>query len=368
MKKLFLLLGASVLYLLSVQSTYALEYHRGIVTEVTQQGELTQDDQEMGYQTLQVASDQETFSVMHGTPEQPLETERLLELGDRVVVVGDGIDEVTYAIADVYRLPSLVVLGLCFTLIVAVVAGRRGVLAIVGMVVSLVLLTTQLLPFLLQGGNPLWGSVLLAFVLSSITVPLSHGVSRRSLLGLLAMYLSLTLVIILSMVVVDAVQLFGFGSEEAAFLQFGQTAVISTQGLLLGGIVLGALGVLDDICIAQVGIVFELKRANQSFGFRELYARSMEVGRDHVASLVNTLILAYAGANSALFVLLATSSETPLWVQLNSELLAEEIVRTLVGSIGLVVAVPLTSALAALFVQRSDVSFLQPSSHAPHSH
>jgi uncharacterized membrane protein len=154
---------------------------------------------------------------------------------------------------------------------------------------------------------------------------------------------------------VKAAQLVGLGSEEAYFLQFTDTARINLQGLLLGGILLGALGVLDDITVSQVSIVYELFDAKKNISWLELYERGLAVGKDHVASLVNTLVLAYAGANLPLFLLLVLNTQTPTWVSLNSDILVEEIIRTIAGSIGLVLAVPLSTFLAAQIVTRRKV-------------
>jgi uncharacterized membrane protein len=125
------------------------------------------------------------------------------------------------------------------------------------------------------------------------------------------------------------------------------------RGLLLGGIILGALGVLDDITTAQAAAVDELHRANPSLDARELYRRGLSVGREHITALVNTLFLAYAGASLPLFILFTIYNEVPVWVALNSEFVAEEVVRTLVGSMALILAVPITTAAAATIVSRS---------------
>ncbi|MCA9370249.1 YibE/F family protein, partial [Candidatus Woesebacteria bacterium] len=225
-----------------------------------------------------------------------------------------------------------------------------------------------LVPYMLAGGSPFIGSLVVAVVVSVITVLLSHGCNTKSLLALIGMNASLLLVVVLAAFSVKAATLLGFGSEEASFLQLGETVRINPQGLLLGGIVLGALGVLDDICIAQTAVVLELKKANTLFTFQQLFKRAMNIGKDHVASLVNTLMLAYAGANMALLVLISIDSTTPLWVRLNSELIAEEVVRTIVGSIGLVLAVPITTFLTALYVQHRSLDSISSSAHEHHSH
>jgi uncharacterized membrane protein len=268
-------------------------------------------------------------------------------------------------IADRYRLPTLGwILGGFFVLVLAV-SGWRGGLSIVGMGVSLVVLALYVVPQIMSGGNPLTVSMIGAFVIAALTVYLSHGFSVKSHLAFVSMMVTLLAVALLAHTAVELAQLTGFGSEEAGFLAYGATASINLQGLLLGGILLGALGVLDDICVSQISTVIELRRANAKWKLHELYAAGMRVGRDHVASLVNTLVLAYAGANLPLFILFSLAQDTPAWVHLNSELLAEEIVRTLVGSIGLVLAVPLTTLLVSIWAERAKVL---PSGGHSHSH
>jgi uncharacterized membrane protein len=147
--------------------------------------------------------------------------------------------------------------------------------------------------------------------------------------------------------IVGLAHLSGRGSDEALFLQTGYLETVNLRGLLLGGIVLGALGVLDDITTAQAAAVEEISRADPGLGVRDLYRRGLSVGREHITSLVNTLVLAYAGASLPLFILFTLNTNQPLWVTLNSEFVAEEIARTIIGSLALTLAVPITTALAA---------------------
>jgi uncharacterized membrane protein len=156
---------------------------------------------------------------------------------------------------------------------------------------------------------------------------------------------------LLATVTIAAARLTGVASEDAAVLQVLSTEQLSASGLLLGGIIIGALGVLDDVTVAQASAVFELRSANRLLGPLDLYRRAMNVGRDHIAATVNTLVLAYAGASLPLLMLLAVQGE-PLAIQVNREFIAIEIVRSLVGSIGLVAAVPLTTVIAAFTVSR----------------
>ena len=214
-------------------------------------------------------------------------------------------------------------------------------------------------------------SLIGAAAIATITIYLSHGFNWHSHLALVSMLSTLLAVAGLSFIAVRFGQFAGLGSEEAYFLQFSETARINLQGLFLGGILLGALGILDDICIAQISTVFQLKSVSPKLSFDELYHRGLVVGKDHVASLVNTLVLAYAGANLPLFILFTLNRSVPFWVTLNNEIIAEEVIRTLVGSIGLVLAVPIATILAAYAAEKIPLEKLDAlhvrSGHA-HSH
>lgn len=192
-------------------------------------------------------------------------------------------------------------------------------------------------------------SMIGALVIALFSIYLAHGLNRRTTIALISTLLTLGIASGLAILFVKAGKLFGLGSEEAFYIQqLGSLADLNLQGLLLGGIILGALGVLDDITTAQTAAVYEIKRANSALTVRELYNRGISVGREHISSLVNTLFLAYAGASLPLFLFFTVGGSTqPLWVTLNSEFIAEEVVRTLVGSIALMLAVPITTFLAA---------------------
>ena len=156
----------------------------------------------------------------------------------------------------------------------------------------------------------------------------------------------------LSIISVSLAKLSGAAQEEASYLHLEALPTLDLRGLLLGGIIIGALGILDDVTTAQVAVVDELKKANPSLSHGELYRRGISVGQEHIASLINTLVLAYAGASFPLLLVFALDKTIPLWVSLNAEFIAEEVVRTLVGSIALVFAVPISTFLAAYFFSR----------------
>jgi uncharacterized membrane protein len=149
-------------------------------------------------------------------------------------------------------------------------------------------------------------------------------------------------------------KLSGMGTEDAYNLLLGSSKAINLHGLLLGGIIIGALGVLDDTTTTQSTTIAELSEANPSYSMKELFNKGMVIGREHIASLVNTLVLAYAGAAMGIFIFIILTLQTksqPWWVIFNSEVIAEEVVRTLAGSLGLILAVPITTLIASFFAK-----------------
>ena len=188
------------------------------------------------------------------------------------------------------------------------------------------------------------------FVLMAATFYLIHGWTIKAHTAALATLAALMLTAALAGLSVGVARLSGLGSEEALFLTQFADAGLNVRGLLLASILIGALGVLDDLTINQISVVFELRQANPDLAMRSLYRRAMVIGQDHIAATVNTLVLAYVGASLPLL-LLFTLFEEPFFSALNRAVIAEEVVRTLVGEIGLIAAVPIATALAAA-VQR----------------
>ncbi len=234
--------------------------------------------------------------------------------------------------------------------IVAVVGlGRwQGLRSLLGLAASLAVLITFVLPAILDGSSPLAVALVGSAVIAVLALYLAHGVNAWTTTALLGTFTSLALVGVLGSVFVDAAQFSGLADEEATFLQI-TAGQIDLRGLLLGGIVIGALGVLDDVTVTQVSAVWELHGAQPGFRRWDLYRSALRIGRDHIASTVNTLVLAYAGASLPLF-LLFTQADQGLGDVINGESVAVEVVRALAGSIGLVASVPLTTALAVLVV------------------
>ncbi|MBI4096841.1 MAG: YibE/F family protein [Candidatus Levybacteria bacterium] len=282
--------------------------------------------------------------------------EKKVRPGDTVILskLQNPDKKTVYRVADLYRLPSIVTIILGFFVLVTLIAGKKGIGAILGMIISLVIIIYFIVPHILSGQNPLFISIVGAIAILGLTMFLSHGFSRATLVALSSTVLSLVLCGIFGALFVGFSRLSGLGSEDIYSLQQGFAGTINFQGLLLGGIIIGALGVLDDVTTTQSATIFTLFETDHKLTFANLFKKGMVVGREHIASLVNTLVLAYAGASIGIFIflLLALQQNTqPLWVILNSEVITEEIVRTIAGSIGLVLAVPITTLLAAFFAK-----------------
>ena len=257
-----------------------------------------------------------------------------------------------YYFQDYQRGKPLLILGVLFAVVVVALSRWRGVMALLGTVISLVILVVFVLPSILEGNNPLAVAVVGGSAVMFVALYLAHGMNARTTTAVLGTVTSLTLTGVLALIFVGAANFSGFGSEETVYLQISAQQVNLT-GLLLGGIIIGTLGVLDDVTVTQASAVWELRTANPSYTALDLYRSALRIGRDHIASTVNTLVLAYAGASLPLLVVF-TLAERPLGTVLTGEIIAEEIVRTLVGSIGLVASVPITTGLAAMVASRDE--------------
>lgn len=354
---------------------------RARVLSIEEHGEITLGDQRQTYQLVRVevlAGDYQgqQFSVELGLGSLR-SSDYLLEPGDVILVSLQPIagQAPVAAFADFVRGPSLAGLLGIFVLFVLVVSGWKGVRGLLGMIVSFAVLLVFVLPQILAGRDPVLISIIGSAFLLAATLYLVHGWTFKSHTAVLSTILALIITGLLAISFVRIARLSGLGSEEAIFLIQAGPQTLNLRGLLLGGIIIGALGVLDDLIISQVSVVFELHQANPSLGWRSLYRRAMVIGQDHIAATVNTLVLAYVGASLPLLLLFTVYGE-PLGVAVNRELVSEEIVRTLVGSLGLMAAVPIATSLAASVVLRFEglqkrYGWLGPlsiGSHTGHSH
>lgn len=270
--------------------------------------------------------------------------------GDKVIVLSvPGMDSSQFVIVDFVRRDGLLFLFIIFA-IAAVGIGRKwGLASLVGMAYSFFVIFKFLLPQIVQGNDPVFSAIIASSFIVPVTFYLSHGVNRKTHIAIGSTIMTLILTGVLAVAFIEITYLTGFAAEEAVFLE--NIAAINMKGILLAGIIIGVLGILDDITISQASIVEELHDANSKASPAELYGRAMKVGRDHISSLINTLVLVYTGASLPLLLLFYESSRSFSEI-INIEMVADEIVRTLVGSIGLILAVPLTTFIASFLVKR----------------
>ncbi|MFE4617940.1 YibE/F family protein [Streptomyces sp. NPDC056747] len=275
---------------------------------------------------------------------------RQLHEGQRVVVAyaPDAPRDLQYSVTDVNRKIPLAVLAGIFAIVVVLVGRMKGVMALIALAASFLVLTFFILPAILEGSNPLVVAVVGSSAIMLIALYMCHGLSARTSVAVLGTLISLMLIGLLGSFFIEWAALSG-NTDDNTGLIHGLYPDIDMSGLLLAGIIIGSLGVLDDVTVTQTSAVWELHQADPDMGPRALYRAAIRIGRDHIASVVNTLVLAYAGAALPLL-LLFSIAQSSMGTVANSELVAEEIVRTLVGSIGLVASVPVTTVLAALVV------------------
>ena len=284
-----------------------------------------------------------------------------LEVGDELRVIrtdlGPGQPPGTtegpaWALSDFERRAPMLWLAIAFAALVIAFGRLRGALSLIGLAASLGVVVAFIVPAILDGTEPLAVAVVGSLAVMLLTIPLAHGLGPKCLAAMLGTTASLVLVALLALVFTELTNLTGLASEEPTLLSINDVDV-SFKGLLLAGMVIGALGVLDDVTVSQASTVLALRRANPGLRFGELYSRAIEVGRDHVSATVNTLVLAYVGASLPVLLIFG-SGELGFVEAVNVELVAQEVVATLVGSIGLIAAVPITTALAARLVSVDD--------------
>jgi uncharacterized membrane protein len=251
----------------------------------------------------------------------------------------------SYSIVDFQRSTQLWLLAAAFALAVIAFGRWRGLTALAGLAVTFAVLLFFIVPAILDGRSPLLVAIVGAAAIMLTVLYLTHGFHVTTSVAVLGTLASLTITAALSSAVTAGIHLSGVADETSNYLTITQGDV-NMRGLLLAGIVIGSLGVLDDVTVTQSVTVTELARANPAYGFRPLYAAATRVGRAHIASVINTIVLAYAGASLPLMLLFAAGT-TPAGELLTSELIAQELVRSAVGTIGLITAVPITTALAA---------------------
>ncbi len=259
----------------------------------------------------------------------------------------DGTD--FYTATDPYRLPAIYFFVGLFVFLVFCFGGKQGIRGLIALVGSIFVILYILLPGILHGYPPLLLCMAACSFIIIIGSYLTHGINKTTTAAVVGMIVTILITGILAYAAVHFTRLSGYSSEEAVYLNFNTHGVVDFSGLLLGGIMIGLLGVLYDAAIGQAVAVEELKSAAEHFSRKMIYNKANRIGREHIGALVNTLAIAYVGASLPLLLLYATSS-TNITIMLNQEIFATEIIRIMIGSIGLVLAVPITTVIAVLML------------------
>ncbi len=263
--------------------------------------------------------------------------------GSSIVVGLSGLSD-AFQYYSYYRLPMLAVLIALFAGLVMLIGRRKGARSLIGLAASIVVIVGILLPMIMAGMNPFWTSLLAASIIAIVTILLSQGWNKRAVVALICIGSVLTVVALATVVTIKMLALSGFVDETSYYISLGNSS-IDLAGLLAGGIIIATVGALDDIVTTQIATVAELRQENHSLDRRTVFVKASRVGAEHIASLVNTLALVYVGAALPLIV---TNSSGILHVFpfINSEFIATEVVRIILVSTGLVIAVPVSTALA----------------------
>lgn len=339
------------------------DFQKAKVIKILEEGEKEIFDQQRSYQLVEVKiidgkEEGKIFTINHGDRIN-LKDYQKVSTGETVVLYRGGFDEQIddFQIIDKYRLDNLSFFVILFFILVLIVSRLKGLGSILGLIISFFIIIKFIVPQILAGADPVLITITGASAIMLATIYLSHGLSFKTTVALISTIITLIITGLISIALLASTKLTGLGDEAAYGLTLGpQTSNINFQGLLLGGIIIGALGVLDDVTTTQTATVFELKKTDQNLKLWQLFKKGMVVGKEHISSLVNTLFLAYTGVSlPLLLILILNPSNTPLWFILNNEPIAQELVRTIAGSMGLILAVPITTFLAAYFFTKKRV-------------
>lgn len=276
-------------------------------------------------------------------------------------------DREFFVYADFERRPVLAVVFLAFVAMLLFFSRWQGLRALLALAASVAAILLILVPMLLAGYDATLTTIGIAAVILALALFGTHGINPRSVIAFGGTFGAVIITALVAYPSVYIMRLTGFSNDAAVYLNFATNGALDLTGLLLGSIIIGILGALDDVSITQVSVVEELKGANPKFTFADLYTRASVVGRNHIGSMVNTLALAYAAVSLPLILLYAKTGNSFMTV-LNQEVVAAELLRIIVGSMGLILAVPATTAVAAWWYQHRVVDSHLKSPHSHHHH
>ncbi len=323
------------------------------ITKILEEGKTTDGEMLQQYQKLELTT-KDTGEVINLTYHQePYTTWHPYQINQQVFI--QATDSNNWIITDFVRGPALLKLFLIFVFIVVAIGRWWGVRSIISLAASFLVIFGLVIPLILKGMNPLIVTLIGSFIIVPVTFYISHGIKIKTHVAVTGTIIALIISGLLATTFMNSAYLTGFSSEEAGFLSIMTQNQLDIRGLLLAGIIISLLGTLDDVAISQASFVQQLKETDPKMKFRELFIRAMRVGQDHISSMVNTLVLVYAGASLPLLLLFSTSNTSPVEI-INLEIVAEEIVRTLSGSIGIVLAAPITTLIAAItFTNKKNI-------------
>lgn len=340
-------------------ATFGSQSARALVTAIVDEGQIELDGRSQLYQVLRAEVLEGEFKgipfdVDYGRRNMRFDSARF-EPGDEVYLLINQLPDntITAYYDDYVRWRPLLLLFAAFVASILVLGRWKGLRSLLALAFSMLVIIGYIVPHILAGEDPVKVSLIGSTVLLGLTLYLTYGWNLKTHASVLSMLLTLSIAGALALLFVGLTRLTGYGDESSMFLMQFSTVQIDPRGLLLGGMIIGSLGVLDDLVTSQSAAVVEIHDANPALGFRRVFEKAMRVGRDHVAATVNTLVLAYTGASLPLL-LMFTLAQGSYGYLLNSEFIAEEVVRTLVGSLALIAAVPLSTFIAtALIVYQS---------------
>jgi len=397
----FVIIGAAVILLFSVLAIWGIPYFfqppqiqnagpsatlgsqtvQARVTQIVDEGQINLSGKDQLYQVMQVEVLEgdykgQSFQIDYGKHQVRSDNFRFV-VGDQVYVEVDKTPngDLRAFYIDYVRAQPMLILLAAFILAILIMGRWKGLGSLIALGISMVMIVGYVIPHILAGEDPVKVSLIGSVILLGVTLYLTYGWNLKTHASVLSMMLSLLLTGMLSVLFVYLTRLTGYGDENTLFLMQSSSIQIDPRGLLLGGMIIGALGVLDDLVTSQSAAVVEIHDANPALGFRRTFQKAMRIGQDHVAATVNTLVLAYTGASLPLL-LIFTLGNGSFTYFINSEFLAEEIVRTLVGSLGLIAAVPISTLIATVLIVYQDRlgqwrPFLGPEtgdSESEHSH
>ncbi len=328
-----------------------------VVESIVEEGDITLGEVTQPYQILRVTVLEGTyeglpFEIEYGTRQIRNNMLRIRE-GDRLIIsISQNPDgALTAHFNDFERRSPLLLLFGIFVVASILISGWKGLRSLIGILLSMAVIIFIILPGIQSGKDPLWVSLSGAFLFIAFSLYIVYGWNMKTHAAVLGSFIALSITGLLSLFFVNHARLTGYGDENMFYISQLTQNTLNARNLMLAGILIGTLGVLDDLVISQASAVFELYRNNPDQPFQQLFRSAMNIGKDHIAATVNTLVLAYAGASLPML-LLFSFRNVDVGLAINLEFIAEEIVRTLVGSLGLFAAVPITTALAALMAIR----------------